>query len=226
MKTGRYLKYALGEILLVVIGILIALSINNWNEKRKLKKTEWQTILALKAELTANIKSLEDILKFNQPSLDTARMFINGTLNFNDENDQLKIIRTVSGFAPLKLNHPILSQELGNDKKIIFRNEVTHRLRELDNKLQETQYNTTYLDQFWNGEFTAFMVKGGHMTSFTSGYINNTTPTPEFLGLYHSADFKNIISAKSMLLQAVIWSQEATLAQARELFEYLNTLEE
>ena len=30
-KTGKYLKYAIGEIVLVVIGILIALSINNWN---------------------------------------------------------------------------------------------------------------------------------------------------------------------------------------------------
>ena len=34
-KTGDYLKYAVGEIVLVVIGILIALSINNWNESRK-----------------------------------------------------------------------------------------------------------------------------------------------------------------------------------------------
>jgi hypothetical protein len=34
-KTGKYLKYAFGEIVLVVIGILIALSINNWNEERK-----------------------------------------------------------------------------------------------------------------------------------------------------------------------------------------------
>jgi len=34
-KTGKYFKYAIGEIVLVVIGILIALSINNWNETRK-----------------------------------------------------------------------------------------------------------------------------------------------------------------------------------------------
>ena len=34
-KTGKYLKYAFGEIILVVIGILIALQINNWNEDRK-----------------------------------------------------------------------------------------------------------------------------------------------------------------------------------------------
>ncbi|SRX74462.1 DUF6090 family protein [Aequorivita antarctica] len=34
-KTSKYLKYAIGEIILVVIGILIALSINNWNELQK-----------------------------------------------------------------------------------------------------------------------------------------------------------------------------------------------
>lgn len=34
-KTGKYIKYAIGEIALVVIGILIALQINNWNEARK-----------------------------------------------------------------------------------------------------------------------------------------------------------------------------------------------
>ena len=34
-KTGKYLKYAIGEIILVVIGILIAVSINNWNERQK-----------------------------------------------------------------------------------------------------------------------------------------------------------------------------------------------
>ena len=33
-KTGKYIKYAIGEIILVVIGILIALQINNWNQQR------------------------------------------------------------------------------------------------------------------------------------------------------------------------------------------------
>ena len=41
-KTGKYLTYAIGEIILVVIGILIALSINNWNEHRKLKLNDHQ----------------------------------------------------------------------------------------------------------------------------------------------------------------------------------------
>ncbi|NER11696.1 hypothetical protein SAMN06265375_10556 [Muriicola jejuensis] len=39
-KAGQYLKYAIGEIILVVIGILIALSINNYNEERILREKE------------------------------------------------------------------------------------------------------------------------------------------------------------------------------------------
>ncbi|GAA4809095.1 DUF6090 family protein [Litoribaculum gwangyangense] len=39
-KTGKYLKYALGEIILVVIGILIALQLNDWNDSRKQLKLE------------------------------------------------------------------------------------------------------------------------------------------------------------------------------------------
>jgi hypothetical protein len=43
-KMGKYFKYAIGEIILVVVGILIALQINNWNERRKLQ-TEINTFL-------------------------------------------------------------------------------------------------------------------------------------------------------------------------------------
>jgi hypothetical protein len=43
-KTGKYLKYAIGEIVLVVIGILIALQINNWNEIRKDRIIEKQIL--------------------------------------------------------------------------------------------------------------------------------------------------------------------------------------
>ena len=46
-QTSRYLKYAIGEIILVVIGILIALSINNWNEDRKARQHEIKLVSQL-----------------------------------------------------------------------------------------------------------------------------------------------------------------------------------
>jgi len=50
-KTGKHLKYAIGKIVLVVIGILIALSINNWNEKVKNKHKEKDHLVNLLQEL-------------------------------------------------------------------------------------------------------------------------------------------------------------------------------
>ncbi|PNQ72175.1 hypothetical protein C1T31_12675 [Hanstruepera neustonica] len=60
-KTGKYLKYAVGEIILVVIGILIALQINNWNEERKADLQEKQLLFNLKGEFEDNIKDLDSI---------------------------------------------------------------------------------------------------------------------------------------------------------------------
>jgi hypothetical protein len=57
-STGRYFKYAIGEIILVVIGILIALQINNWNEKRKMKIAEQEMLNSLQKELETNKKNL------------------------------------------------------------------------------------------------------------------------------------------------------------------------
>jgi len=53
-NTGRYVKYAIGEILLVVIGILIALQINNWNEGRKEKKQLSTALISVYSDLVSD----------------------------------------------------------------------------------------------------------------------------------------------------------------------------
>jgi hypothetical protein len=57
-NTKKYLLYAIGEIILVVIGILIALSINNWNEDRKNENTKNKYLLALSSEIDANLTEI------------------------------------------------------------------------------------------------------------------------------------------------------------------------
>jgi hypothetical protein len=71
-KTGKYLKYAIGEILLVIIGILIAVSINGWNEDRKLKKAEQSILKDLKQEMIINKKALEFAIEENEKSFQAA----------------------------------------------------------------------------------------------------------------------------------------------------------
>jgi hypothetical protein len=58
-KFGKYLTYAIGEIILVVIGILIALSINNWNENNKLEKETNKVLLQMRDEFSRNQNELK-----------------------------------------------------------------------------------------------------------------------------------------------------------------------
>ena len=60
-RTRKYLLYAIGEIGLVVIGILIALQINNWNEDRIVENTIRQALLKLKEDVNNDITYLRNL---------------------------------------------------------------------------------------------------------------------------------------------------------------------
>lgn len=73
-KMGKYFKYAFGEIILVVIGILIALSINNWNENRKSEKQELILMKQLQTDIISNkneVKELSKRLRINKIGIDS-----------------------------------------------------------------------------------------------------------------------------------------------------------
>jgi len=72
----KYIRYAVGEIVLVVIGILIALQINTWNEERKDTKTETRSLFNLKSEFDHNQKLLQSIIDIKQENIDQSRTYI------------------------------------------------------------------------------------------------------------------------------------------------------
>ena len=86
-KTSKYFKYAIGEIILVVIGILIALQINNWNENKKLKKEEIAVLSELKEDLKITLKELNNDLKIHIEGLEANIQFMN-FLKFNKTPDK------------------------------------------------------------------------------------------------------------------------------------------
>lgn len=73
----KYLRYAIGEIILVIIGILIALSINNWNENRKLKIEEQNSLKDLRTEVAVNIEALSSTIETNKIAYDIGQKFDN-----------------------------------------------------------------------------------------------------------------------------------------------------
>ena len=65
-KTSKYIKYAIGEIVLVMIGILLALQVNNWNEQRKLNNEEQHLLEDLHSEFNVNLENLKTNMLINQ----------------------------------------------------------------------------------------------------------------------------------------------------------------
>ncbi len=78
-SARKYLLYAIGEIVLVVIGILIALSINNWNEERKERVRAQAHLKEIKAELLYDLNQWKKIMA-SLDEVDQAGLYINDYL--------------------------------------------------------------------------------------------------------------------------------------------------
>ena len=106
-KTGKYLKYAIGEIILVVIGILIAVSINNWKQSIDLKEEEQNLYGDLIQELQNDLEEVQGeidynshyLLRYNRASeiilndpqrqlIDTLAILATELINFSDFNNE------------------------------------------------------------------------------------------------------------------------------------------
>lgn len=89
-KYSQYLLYAVGEIVLVVIGILIALQINNWNELRKERVQERKFLYSLKADLLVDLESLDAIMVERASKVNCSNMLMHP-----QQMDSPQQIRTV-----------------------------------------------------------------------------------------------------------------------------------
>jgi len=88
-KTGKYLKYAIGEIILVVIGILIALQINNWNEHKKDQIFEQEILEQIRANLIKDKLTLEYIKTNFEKAMSSTEKILNATWT-EAEKDSVK----------------------------------------------------------------------------------------------------------------------------------------
>jgi hypothetical protein len=154
-KTGRYLKYAIGEIVLVVIGILIALSINNWNKeeinrsealnyykniKRQLKEDKG----GISGNIVYNNNYLEqykyaiDIIEQNDRSeIDSPAQITINLMKFSDFHRQSNIYETMVNSGEIKLlkNQQIIEKLQRLEETYIYMNKLENTHSEAVNSL-------------------------------------------------------------------------------------------
>lgn len=129
-RTKKYLLYAIGEIVLVVIGILIALQINNWNDERKTKNLEEKILKELHVNLSMDLEELKDDVSYmdniNSASLDVGEFIENNEFPNDSIFKVISILRVTPHFDPNKSGYQLLQSKgvevISNDS---LRNDIS-----------------------------------------------------------------------------------------------------
>lgn len=157
-KTEKYLKYAIGEIILVVIGILIALQINNWNEDRKVRKLEAQIYTELKSDLLQTRSDINETISEHREIFESSQQLITDIYDKKSNSQtmyealtssslEFQIIPKTSAFENLK---NIGLNTLSNDSlRIAITNLFQLNLKRLDDELgmRQAEINMSKLIQ-------------------------------------------------------------------------------
>lgn len=140
-KTANYLKYAIGEIVLVVIGILLALQINDWNENRMNREKEADILKQLLNEYSNNLNQLiskidiRNDVTYSVPSLLEYRKIAKDEINIDSVNLHISRLLTRATFDP-ELG---VTNELINSEKLylITNSELRTKLTAFTSNLSE-----------------------------------------------------------------------------------------
>jgi hypothetical protein len=125
-KTSKYFKYAIGEIILVVIGILIALQINNWNEQRKINKEEQNALINLKEDFQYNKSQIESLIFSTNRTLQANLKILEFTGKKSKPNSEVYFDSLINFINATKQYFPrngFLDDLINSGKLSIFKNE-------------------------------------------------------------------------------------------------------
>lgn len=178
-KTGQYLKYAIGEIVLVVIGILIALQINNWNQAKAKVVKEIELLKGFKDQFENDVIEIDSSLAFYRGAKNSIGIILNHLEDDLSYNDSLKFhfFTTTKYWMTSDLDNHVFETLKSIGVDLISNQDIRNRIIKLyedqDEWIEESEtvylnflYNAsenlfnTRFEDFWNGDYKDRSVTG------------------------------------------------------------------
>ena len=211
-KFSKYLLYAIGEIILVVIGILIALSINNWNEERKESLIEKNYLRRLLVDLENDYKTLSFSKDLSRDRINQVNILSNVIENQSQSNENstliIESIEKVTWRSYLPLSKIVYNELLNSGNMSLIQSEYLRNL--LSNYYEDADHwemilNLEDAQKMFSHE-TAGLLSIEILTAIeNSSSLRNSNPTQE-LGIdLEEREFNRIIAEFSTKTQAIKW---------------------
>jgi hypothetical protein len=164
--TRKYLLYAVGEILLVMVGILLALQVNNWNEERKVKIIEQELYENLRTSLRQDSAEIVRILNSLDVSLNSQLLFIKSDFltlsdSFNIEEMNQLVLQVSNGVFSFFPKYGVYKSIVSNNRiQIVKSEQIKSKLIDLyDYKYKRYENIDFILDQKFAFGFTEFLAR-------------------------------------------------------------------
>ncbi|NER11699.1 hypothetical protein SAMN06265375_10553 [Muriicola jejuensis] len=224
-KVSRYFLYAIGEIILVVIGILIALQINNWNQDRLDLKEKRNLLEKVQLEFRANkvliadhkaacqqtMKNLNSLLELVGSKRETLEAYNLDSLFYNSfQGEEL-------GLSDNSINSIIQSGQLR-----LFKNEPITTLFQQWNALSSIRVRREEKLDYWtNNHFIPFLLSFISFKEMDSnaGYFwsGNSNLKPDYYLLFQKIEFENLLDNTLWMNQQVLLRLEESEALIEEI---------
>lgn len=210
-KFSKYLLYAIGEIVLVVIGILIALQINNWNEEKLKTKKEKFLLGELHQEFIKNKNQLEDVVKNHQRALKSAQYALSEFPLNPKETNMVEFFTNTMDLGRTYTFNPsqgvVKSLINSSDFEIIRDNHLRQLLISWEDVLKDYQEEEIIAKQSFND---IYLPKIFGKISF-----KNLADPRNDLSYFSSLEYENIVQARAINLLDILESEAGELEKIK-----------
>jgi hypothetical protein len=200
-KTGKYLKYAIGEIVLVVIGILIALQINNWNEQNKNTESELTYYSRILDDFNLDKKLIEELVEKANNRISISKEILleldSGKEDKNSLLNKFLVALRSDAYVPRNVTFKDLissgNLKLLND--VTIKNSLIQYYSELENRQSQLKQNRDEKIkesfELVNSSIEFGLIEFEYMNKLLGAEIIGTLPKFDWTKDKNSEDYKN-----------------------------------
>ena len=177
-KFSKYLLYAIGEIVLVVIGILIALQINTWNTERIAKKEEQIILKQLKSEFRTNLNQLNEKIDLHDKLITSGQRileFIDGEQVIQNQDSLNSILSNTLPAPTFDPINGVTNDIINSGKLYLIQNDSLRQLisgwsGDINFAIEEQLIWRTHRDE----RYIPFLIQNYELRSLINGLLSNS----------------------------------------------------